>query len=62
MTVSRQRAWQLRKAAAGLCIGCGKRPRLKPHPDLCLACLEARRAGQKAAYDRKKQEVRDAST
>lgn len=40
---SRQVTWQLRKAAAGLCQQCGKRPK---HPDstgVCLPCLKVRR-------------------
>ena len=42
--VSKQRAWQLRKAASGLCVQCGKRPLVTAnHCEPCRQEINARR-------------------
>lgn len=38
--VSRQRIWQMRKTAAGLCTRCGGAPVEKGHRFLCQECRE----------------------
>ena len=49
MSDSPQRRWQKRKQEAGMCVGCGRRPRVnRSH---CEACREKNRAAQ-ARYRR----------
>lgn len=49
--ISRQRAWQLRKIAAGMCAQCGKRRRVNRQH--CLACREKSRTFNQKARDAK---------
>lgn len=44
--MTRQRAWQLRKQAAGLCVICGK-PKADGSKQSCLEHLEKNRVGNR---------------
>ena len=52
-TVSRQRAWQLRKLNAMLCSSCGKEPLWQSH-ETCRACTFKRAEKAKSRYHEKK--------
>jgi len=53
--VSRQRAWQKRKVAEGLCLACAKEPLVnKSH---CVACREVSRERNRARLKAKKENV-----
>ncbi len=54
--MSRQREWQKRKQAAGLCVGCGNpRERSKRFCDDCLKKANERQKNLRSRVDKKRQ-------
>jgi hypothetical protein len=50
MTISRQRAYQLRRVAEGLCGYCSSKKTLVPGTERCKKCTVANREKAKARY------------